>query len=169
MRESFRIVGACMLASVGYGILHDMFTAHVCVEYFTKWHPPIVPSRHPVVLALVWGVVASWWVGALLGLLLALATRAGRRYPKLTLADVKRPIAGVLMATGVAALAVGTVAYWSVCAWGTPPFTPPADSVAYWRPCCAVAAAHNASYTVGALAGATALWRVFRRRTRRVQ
>jgi hypothetical protein len=75
MRESLRIVAVCTLAAVGYGILHDLVTAHVCVEYFTEWHPQMVSSRNPVVLALVWGVVATWWVGALLGVLLAVVAR----------------------------------------------------------------------------------------------
>ena len=122
MRESLRIVAVCMLAAVGYGILHDLITAHVCVEYFTEWHPQIVSSRNPVVLALVWGVVATWWVGALLGMLLAIVARAGRRYPKLALSQLARPIAYVLGIAGVAALALGLAGYWSVCAWGAPPF-----------------------------------------------
>jgi hypothetical protein len=167
MRESLRIVAVCMLAAVGYGILHDLITAHVCVEYFTEWHPQIVSSRNPVVLALVWGVVATWWVGALLGVLLAIVARAGSRYPKLALSQLARPIAYVLGITGVAALALGLAGYWSVCAWGAPPFVPPADAVDYWRPCCAVARAHEASYGVGMLASAVALVCVYRQRTRR--
>jgi hypothetical protein len=167
MRESLRIVAVCMLAAVGYGILHDLITAHVCVEYFTEWHPQIVSSRNPVVLALVWGVVATWWVGALLGMLLAVVARAGSRYPKLALSQLARPIAYVLGITGVAALALGLAGYWSVCAWGAPPFVPPADAVGYWRPCCAVARAHEASYGVGMLASAVALVCVYRQRTRR--
>jgi len=164
MRESLRIVAVCMLAAVGYGILHDLITAHVCVEYFTKWHPQIVSSRNPVVLALVWGVVATWWVGALLGVLLAIVARAGSRYPKLALSQLARPIAYVLGIAGVAALALGLAGYWSACAWGAPPFVPPADAVSDWRPCCAVAIAHNTSYGVGFLASVGVCIWVIRRR-----
>lgn len=166
MRESLRIVAACTLAAVGYGILHDLVTAHVCVEYFTEWHPQVVSSRSPVVLALVWGVVATWWVGALLGVLLATVARAGSRSPKLTLSQLARPIAYVLVITGVAALVLGLLGYWSVCAWGAPPFVPPADAAGYWRPCCAVAIAHSASYGVGFLASVGVCIGVIRRRVR---
>jgi len=166
MRELLRIVVACTLAAVGYGILHDLITAHVCVEYFTEWHPQIVSSRNPVVLALVWGVVATWWVGALLGVLLAVVARAGSRYPKLALSQLARPITYVLGITGVAALALGLAGYWSVCAWGAPPFVPPADAVSDRRPCCAVAIAHSASYGVGFLASVGVCIWVIRRRVR---
>jgi len=125
-----------------------------------------VSSRNPVVLALVWGVVATWWVGALLGVLLAIVARAGSRYPKLALSQLAHPIAYVLGIAGVAALALGLAGYWSVCAWGAPPFVLPADAVSDWRPCCAVAIAHSASYGVGFLSGCGAILWVLQRRRR---
>ena len=57
---------ACLL-----GVAMDMVTAHVAVEYFTVHHPKVVESTSPVVMALVWGVGASWWFGALAGGVLA--------------------------------------------------------------------------------------------------
>jgi hypothetical protein len=105
-------------------------------------------------------------VGALLGVLLAIVARAGSRYPKLALSQLARPIAYVLGITGVTALALGLAGYWSVCAWGAPPFVPPADAVSDWHPCCAVAIAHNTSYGVGFLAGVGVCIWVIRRRIR---
>ena len=35
MIQGLRIVFACIVAAVIYGVLHDMITAHMCVEYFT--------------------------------------------------------------------------------------------------------------------------------------
>ena len=71
-----RIVLLAVAAAIAYGILHDQVTARVAIEYFTVAHPRIVESEDPTVLGLVWGVVATWWVGAILGTLLAVAARA---------------------------------------------------------------------------------------------
>jgi hypothetical protein len=61
--SSLRIILLCILAAVVYGILHDQVTARVCVEYFTVGHPPIFHTESPTLLAIVWGFVATWWVG----------------------------------------------------------------------------------------------------------
>ena len=64
MMEFAKIVLLSVLAAVGYGIAHDSVTAHVCVEYFSVAHPPIFGGTHsPILLALGWGVIATWWVG----------------------------------------------------------------------------------------------------------
>ena len=68
-----RIVLQCVALAIVYGIVHDVVTAHVCVEYFTIGHPTVIGCTSPVMLALTWGVLATWWVGLGLGLLLGLA------------------------------------------------------------------------------------------------
>ena len=89
-----------MSVAAAYGILHDLITAHVCVEYFTIGHPRIVDSESPLVLALVWGVVAMWAVFA------AALVAALRRRPGL------RPIAWRLCHVGlVSVVALGGVAW----------------------------------------------------------
>jgi len=57
-----RIVLTCVVASVLYGILHDQVTAHICVEYFSVFHSPVFPTESPTLLALGWGVIATWWM-----------------------------------------------------------------------------------------------------------
>lgn len=47
------------------GIAVDVITANVAVKYFTVHHPHVVESDSPWVMALIWGVGASWWVGLL--------------------------------------------------------------------------------------------------------
>src|SRR5262249_11114159 len=77
--EWLKIIGLGVVGAIAYGIAHDNVTARVCVEYFTIGHVPIFGTENPTLLALGWGVLATWWVGLGLGLLLALACRRGRR------------------------------------------------------------------------------------------
>ncbi len=53
------------------GIALDLITANVAVEYFTVHHPRVVDSTSPWVMAVVWGIGASWWFGAIAGGVLA--------------------------------------------------------------------------------------------------
>lgn len=71
MPESLTILILAFLGAVLYGAVRDQVTARICLEYFTVMHPPLVESQSPTVVALAWGVVATWWMGLLLGLPLA--------------------------------------------------------------------------------------------------
>ena len=55
------IVALALFAGIAYSILHDQVTARVCVEYFTVGHPRIFPTESPTLLAIGWGIVATWW------------------------------------------------------------------------------------------------------------
>jgi len=77
--EFAKIVLLSIAAAICYGILHDQVTARICVEYFTVFHPPVFPTDDPTLLALGWGVIATWWLGAFLGVVLAISARTGRR------------------------------------------------------------------------------------------
>lgn len=62
------------------GIAMDLVTANVAVDYFTVVHPKMVESKSPWVMALVWGVAASWWFGAGAGFILGIVN-ARRKFP----------------------------------------------------------------------------------------
>lgn len=95
-REFFLIVGSCVLLSVVYGVLHDLVTAHVQFEYFLPpWHPKIISSESPVALALLWGVVATWWMGAFFGGIIGAASVFGR-YPPVAWTWVVKRVAILL-------------------------------------------------------------------------
>src|SRR5205085_4521353 len=99
-----------VLAAITYGVLHDQVTARLCVEYFTIGHPPVFDTTDPTLLGLGWGVIATWWVGLILGVPLAIAARAGRR-PKRSAAELIRPILVLLACMGAAALLAGAVGH----------------------------------------------------------
>ena len=165
---TLKIVLLGLVAAIGYGIVHDQVTARICVEYFTVGHPRIINSDSPTLLGLVWGVVATWWVGLPLGALLALAARAGP-WPRLEAADLRAGVLILLVVMGICAAASGFIGYEfavaqqigfpSVWANGVSPDKQPAFIADWW--------AHNASYDVGIIGGVVlcviTLWRRRRR------
>jgi hypothetical protein len=107
------IVALSILACVTYGILHDQITARICVEYFTIGHAPLLNTDDPTILGLGWGVIATWWVGVLLGIPLAAAARLGH-WPKREPATLVRPLTRLMMVSAV----VAAIRDWSA---GMPP------------------------------------------------
>jgi hypothetical protein len=106
-----KIVLYSTFSAVVYGILHDLVTAHVCVEYFTIAHPRVIESESPIILALVWGAIATWWVGLILGVLLGAAARWGSN-PKLVVGGIPeggRPDSPVVSPTMVAAVGIAAL------------------------------------------------------------
>jgi hypothetical protein len=65
---------ACLL-----GICLDLVTANVAVEYFSVHHPKFLPTENPWILALFWGVAASWWFGEIAGATVALINHRRQR------------------------------------------------------------------------------------------
>lgn len=86
-----RIVLAAVGAAVGYGIVHDQITVRISPEYFTIGHPRLIETSSLTILALFWGVVATWWVGLPLGFLVLSVIRERRRRhaAELTLGEVR--------------------------------------------------------------------------------
>lgn len=106
----------CVAACVFYGIVHDQITARICVEYFTIGHPPIFGTDDPTLLGLGWGVIATWWVGVLLGIPLASACRFGC-WPKREPKSLLRPLF-ILMACSFALALLAGLAGWIAAANG---------------------------------------------------
>jgi len=165
--EFAKIVALCIVAAIVYGIAHDMVTAHVCVEYFTIGHPRVIASEAPVLLALAWGVLATWWMGLLLGIPLAVVSRAGRR-PRLRAADLVRPIAVVLGAMAAAALAAGLVGRALAATGNVWLLDPMASRVPAARHTAFLTDlwAHNAAYLAGLVGGIVLCVLTWRRRGR---
>ena len=153
-------------AAVAFGLVHDQITAHVCVEYFMIAHERIVSSESPIVLGLVWGVVATWWAGALAGILVAVAAREGS-WPKLDWRCLSRPAAHLAFAMAAAALVSGVAGY-VLTAHHLVGIVPsyadaiPPDKHARFM---ADVFAHAASYAIGLLGAVViASWCIFTRR-----
>jgi hypothetical protein len=165
--QSLAIVSLCIFSAVFYGILHDQVSARVCIEYFTIGHPPIFGTDNPTLLGLGWGVIATWWVGLLLGVPLAVAARAGSR-PKRNARSLVRPLAWLLLIAALSAFVAGIIG-WLLADRGLVFLIGPlAGNVPQHRHVAFLAAlwAHSASYLVGAIGGIVLILLVWRWRGR---
>lgn len=104
------IIILCIVSAICYGIIHDQITARICVEYFTIGHPPIFHTDSPTLQGFGWGVIATWWVGLILGVPLAIAARIGHR-PKRSPMSLIRPIAVLLTIMGMCAALAGLLGF----------------------------------------------------------
>lgn len=111
MIEFAKIVVLGIIAAILYGIVHDQVTARVCIEYFTVFHPRIVNSQSPTVLAFAWGIAATWWAGFGVAIPIALFARLGNR-PKLAARDLLKPAIVLLLAMAVLSVVAGLCGYW---------------------------------------------------------
>jgi hypothetical protein len=147
--ESIKIVCVCILAAVIYGIVHDQFTARICVEYFTVFHPPIFQTTAPTLLGIGWGIIATWWAGAIIGLLLVIAARFGSRQ-SLAVRDLLPSIATLIGAIAFCAVVFGFIGYlWAPL----PSYLAAAVPGPMQRRLLADWWAHGASYGCGFLGG----------------
>lgn len=165
MIEHAKIILLCIVAAVVYGIVHDQITVRICREYFTVFHPPVFPTQSPSLLAFGWGVIATWWVGLVLGLLLALAARAGSR-PKLTAATLLHPIARLLIVMACSAF-IGGISGFLLATYGLarePEWMLSALAPSTYPRFMADWFAHNASYASGILGGIILCVLQYRRR-----
>jgi hypothetical protein len=166
--ESLKIVFGCIVAAVLYGVIHDQFTVRICVEYFSVFHPRVFATNAPTFLALGWGIIATWWVGAILGVLLALAARAGSR-PKLNAVDLVGPVAKLLGLMAACAVVSGVVGFVltqrqvifppELVRYELAPFLHARFMADWW--------AHNTSYGVGLVGGVLLCGLQYRKRCAR--
>jgi drug/metabolite transporter (DMT)-like permease len=104
------IILVCVLSAIVYGVIHDQITARICVEYFTIGHPPIFNTESPTLLGFGWGIVATWWVGLILGFPLACAARLGSSRPWAA-KELIKPVSILLGVMGIGAFLAGLTAF----------------------------------------------------------
>jgi hypothetical protein len=160
------IIVLCVVAAIVYGIVHDQITARVCVEYFTIGHPPVFDTDDPTLLGLGWGIIATWWVGLILGLAAVVAARVGKRPPR-SAGSLMRPVAMLMGVSAVGASVAGGVGF-AIGKWVVILAVPydidhliPRNKWAAFQAC---AFAHTASYWTGFIGGIVVLIQVWRSR-----
>jgi len=163
--KSLSIIGMSILACVIYGILHDQITARLCLEYFTIFHAPVFRTDDPTLLGIGWGILATWWVGLILGVPLAIVARGGK-LPKRSPAELIRPMTTLMVVAASVATIAGIVGFiaasngWIGMAEPWASRIPPERHVLFltdlW--------AHNASYGVGFMGGLAMIALIWRGR-----
>lgn len=110
MIDSLKVILFSIIISIFYGICHDLITAHICVEYFTIAHPKVIESENPILLALTWGILATWWVGLILSSFFLIAMKLGN-YPVLYFKDIYKQMFKLILIIGALALIGGAIGY----------------------------------------------------------
>jgi len=161
------IILLCIAASVVYGIAHDQVTARICVEYFTIGHPDLFGTDDTTLLGLGWGVVATWWVGLVLGIPLSVAARHGER-PKMEARDLVRPLGMLLLVSGLTALLAGVTGFVAASRGWVVLLEPMASEVPRERHIAFLSDlwAHSASYACGFIGGLVLVAWTWRQRKR---
>ncbi|CCB88493.1 unknown protein [Simkania negevensis Z] len=104
--ESVRMIGGTTLTGIFYATINDMVACRDCIEYFTFGHVwdgqkldkrPIM-TLDPNLNAIAWGMIASWHVSALAGVLFAAVARLPYAAVKLS----TRQIAPYLVGSAIA-------------------------------------------------------------------
>ena len=149
--KGLQIIAACVLAAIIYGIVHDEITIRISPDYFLVWHPKLIETTNLTLVALAWGIIATWWAGALIGLLVCAAARLGP-LPKLEPREIIKPLLKLLLVMGAAAFVAGLTGYYAS-------FGNDSSLNAAWF-------AHTASYGMGFLGGIILSALLFLRRVR---
>ena len=108
--SGIRIIGLSIAFCIVYGVVLDQITARICVEYFTIGHPIIIRTYDPTQLGIVWGIVATWWVGLLLGIPLSFAPQYVPA-PKRNARQLVRPMLILMMFCGLSASLLGGIGF----------------------------------------------------------
>jgi hypothetical protein len=84
--EIMKIVLLTTTSSILYGVVHDLITVNICFEYFNsdlthhgpytkKYFPEIYRKNNKILYALLWGTIATYWVGIILGIICGISAR----------------------------------------------------------------------------------------------
>jgi hypothetical protein len=141
------------------GITVDLVTANVATEYFSVYHPHVIESDSPWALALVWGVLASWWAGVIAGVLLWWMNV--RRPLPLSSGRILKMAWPAFLTIWLVMMAIMASVY---AVAGAVPMTQRAATFEHDRRLMAVAIAHSVEYVLAAIATAILMVRVAKSR-----
>jgi hypothetical protein len=75
-----QIIALGVLTAVSYGIVNDQLACRQCIQYFTvghtSFHKRLLETDNPTLNGVAWGIHATWELGLIAGVALAVAARA---------------------------------------------------------------------------------------------
>jgi hypothetical protein len=119
--ETVRMIGGTTLTGIFYATINDMVACRDCVEYFTIGHvwdgrkldKRSIMTLDPNLNAIAWGMIVSWHVSALAGVLFAAVARLPYAAVKLS----TRQIAPYLVGGAIVLCAVAHVTVRVLDSW----------------------------------------------------
>jgi hypothetical protein len=112
MKYWLAIIGLCILTCVLYGILHDLIAIYMCPVYFTAFYPlPQELLESKILLGTVLGIASTWWLGLVLGTIVAVAARCGA-LPRLGWKALVRFLATLIVVALLCTAVAGTLGYF---------------------------------------------------------
>jgi hypothetical protein len=120
-------IGIAVAAAAMYGIVNDQITATISPEYYSVYkHQQFAPALKQIgltdaptrVQALAVGVMATWWFGLFLGIMLGISSVVGRNAPLST----RRYVGAVMW---VMSVTLGFSALFGVVAYAAEPLVRP--------------------------------------------
>ncbi|OJW70825.1 MAG: hypothetical protein BGO68_02335 [Candidatus Amoebophilus sp. 36-38] len=120
MIEIAKIMSMTTINAVAYGIVHDLITTQINFDYFasdrthhgpyTKAHFPFIyRTNNKILYALLWGTIATWWVGLPLGIICGIAARCNSK--KLTWHNLMKPMSLFSVGMLTTSIIVGLLNY----------------------------------------------------------
>lgn len=74
------LIALGVLSATTYGIINDQLACRQCIHYFTvghtQFHKRLLATDNPTLNGIVWGIHATWVLGAIAGVLMATAALA---------------------------------------------------------------------------------------------
>ena len=89
LRILSQIILLSIAVSIGFGIMHDIFSVSVYEPWLRDYHAHT--GLRGIPLALYWGFMATWWVGAIGGIVLGVCATVGGR-PVITWRRLAKPL-----------------------------------------------------------------------------
>jgi hypothetical protein len=111
--EALKIAWLCILSAILFGVVLDLVTAFICVEYFTAYRPHRFGSDSPFAQGMAWGVFDFWWRGVALACVVPLLSR-WTTLPKLSWQNLLWPLVAVGTAAYIAAFVSGVTAFYVI-------------------------------------------------------
>ena len=122
VKESLKIILLATVSVITYGIIHDLITTQINFDYFAsdrthhgpvtrEYFPWVYKSNNRILYALLWGTMATWWVGLPLGILWSISARLNNSYEKTTWNQLIKPTAIFMGSMLVISLVAGVITY----------------------------------------------------------
>jgi hypothetical protein len=109
--NALKIITICIGATTLYGTVQALIAEQLSPQLFTQWLPEVFKSPTVSLPGYVWGMAGSWWVGLIVGCVLAASMNMGN-LPNFAANSVVRPLLFILATTALNAACIGASVFY---------------------------------------------------------